>query len=367
MTRTREKSVDVLVVGGGPAGSSAANACAARGLSTLLLERKQWPRDKVCSGMLMGRWATEMLEREFGPIPDDALADPGVLAGHSMHLAGTEPVSFAMRTPIGWRRDLDAWMVRKAVEGGAEFRDRSRVVDFARDGSRYRLTVRQGREEKWTVSARFVVGAEGAASPTRKALFPDLSVRYGKPLREVYKGELNLRRDRYHWFFPKGKSRPRFGVNHKGSVFMIEGRDLEALRPEIEGILGPLGFDSSEKPVLRDGCMIAVLHEQLLDGSFRPALENSLLVGDAAGVILPITFEGISTAVWSGRLAAEAIGRVVDGRESTAAESYVASLRPVLELIARFKVEEEALARSAGAGGAALGQALARAYQLADA
>jgi len=366
MARTRENLVDVLVLGGGPAGSSTANACAARGLTTLLLERKQWPRDKVCSGMVMGRWATEVLEREFGPIPDDVLADPSVLAGHTMHVAGTEPVSFGMRTPIGWRRDLDAWMVRSAVERGVEFRDRSRVVAFAREAGRYRLTVRQGREEQWTVSARFVVGAEGAASPTRKALFPDLSVRYGKPLREVYKGELNLRRDQYHWFFPKGKSRPRFGVNHKGSVFMIEGRDLEALRPEIERILVPLGFRPSEKPAIRDGCMIAVLHEQLLDGSFCPAAENCLLVGDAAGVILPITFEGISTAVWSGRLAAEAIGRVVDGREPTAAESYLTSLLPVLELIARFKREEETLAKSADDGAEAVAQALVRAYQLAD-
>jgi flavin-dependent dehydrogenase len=356
-----EKTVDVLVAGAGPAGAAAANYCAARGLSTLLVERKRLPRDKVCSGMVMGQWAVDVLEREFGPLPEEVLAAPKYLVGHKIHVAGAEPVVFPLRTPIGWRKDLDGWMVQRAVAQGAELWDAAHVTESRRDGDRYRLKVTKGREE-WEVSVRFVVGAEGAASPTRKLLFPDLAVRYSKPLREIYKGSLRLERDYYHWFFPKGTVRPRFGVNHKDDVFMIEGRDIVALREDLNRLLGPVGFDPASTPVIRDGCMIAVLHSELVSGTFVPGAGNCVLAGDAAGLILPITFEGISTAVWSGRLAGEAIKGAMGGN-GTAAERYLKLLKPIVDLIGRYRGREEVLAARAAHSPAVLAEALAEAYQ----
>ena len=57
---------DVVVVGAGPGGAAAAKRCADRGLNTLLIEKKELPRDKVCSGMIMGQWALEIIRQEFG-------------------------------------------------------------------------------------------------------------------------------------------------------------------------------------------------------------------------------------------------------------------------------------------------------------
>lgn len=358
---TAGKLFDVVVLGGGPAGASAAIHCAKVGLETLLLERRGLPRDKVCSGMIMGRWAHEVIESGFGPVPEEILAEPKYLAGHKIHVPGAAPVAIPWRTPIAWRKDLDGWMIRKAAAQGACVWDRSRVLSTEEEGTRYRLLVAREREEV-AVSARFLVGAEGAASPLRRTLFPDLRARYSKPLRECYAGALDLERDWFHWFFPKVRPRPRFAVNHKGGAFIIEGSGIPELRREIARTLSPHGLDPAQAPTSRDGCMIAVLHRELASGRFRPARDRALLAGDAAGLILPITFEGIGTAVLSGRNACEAIvGAMAGGR--SAAELYVKALEPVLRAIARLAELEEELGGRAAQGPAALADALSDAYQ----
>jgi flavin-dependent dehydrogenase len=355
------KLFDVVVLGGGPAGAAAASCCARAGLETLLLERRALPRDKVCSGMIMGRWAHEAIESEFGPVPEEILADPKYLVGHKIHVPGASPVTIPWRTPIAWRKDLDGWMIRRAVAHGASVWDRARVRSMEEERTGYRLDVVKAREEV-PISARFLVGAEGAISPLRKALFPDLRVRYSKPLRECYAGALALERDYCHWFFPKQRPRPRFCVNHKDEAFIIEGSGIRELRSEIAQTLSPHGFDPAGAPASKDGCMIAVLHPELLSGRFRPARDRVLLAGDAAGLILPITFEGIGTAVLSGRHACEAIVRAMAGRRS-AAELYVEALQPVLRAIASLATLEEELGRRADQGPAALAEALSDAYQ----
>ena len=154
------KLFDVVVLGGGPGGASAAVHCANAGLETLLLERRPLPRDKVCSGMIMGRWAHEVIESGFGPIPDEILADPKYLVGHKIHVPGAAPVTIPWRTPIAWRKDLDGWMLQRAAARGAVVWDRARVVALEEERAGHRLTVSRNREEV-AVSARFLVGAEG--------------------------------------------------------------------------------------------------------------------------------------------------------------------------------------------------------------
>jgi len=58
--------LDVAVIGAGPAGSAAAKRCAEHGLNTVLLEKKRLPRDKVCSGMIIGPLAHTLIRQEFG-------------------------------------------------------------------------------------------------------------------------------------------------------------------------------------------------------------------------------------------------------------------------------------------------------------
>jgi menaquinone-9 beta-reductase len=172
---------------------------------------------------------------------------------------------------------------------------------------------------------------------------------------------LDLPKDIFHWFFPKSLPRPRFNVNHKDDVFLIEGSGLSELRGEIGKTLSPYGFDPDTKPIWKDGCTIALLHDDLLSGTFKPALKNVLLIGDAGGLILPITFEGIGSALKSGIQASDAIIKHLND-ETEAASSYLKSLEPMLQTIGRLCKVQDALKVASDGGPDFLAKALRDAY-----
>ncbi len=94
------KKWDVIVVGGGPAGSAAAKRCAGAGFQTLLLEKKKLPRVKCCTGMIMSRLAQRAIKEEFGEIPEQALAEPRYLEGYMIYVPGAGKEVIAHKTPF---------------------------------------------------------------------------------------------------------------------------------------------------------------------------------------------------------------------------------------------------------------------------
>jgi len=360
MTLSLEK-FDVIVVGAGPGGSAAAMKCAQNGFRALILEKRRLPRDKVCSGMVMGQWANNIIQEEFGDIPSKVLIDPRHLSGHMMHVPGVSAQVIKCRTPIAWRKDLDSWMNEEATKRGVKIKDRTRVVDVSHDERECNLTIEDEKGRK-NFRTRFLVGADGGTSVVRRSLFPTLKVHYSSPIRECYKGSLDIERDYCHWFFPKSLPRPRFDINHKGDFFLIEGSGIRELREDILLTLADYGFSTNAQPLWTDGCAIALLHKELITGAFSPARDNTLLVGDAAGLILPITFEGIGTAVKSGLLAAEAVSEAA-GQARKAGEIYLQKLEPILLAIKKFHKLEEGLSLPAKQGASELVKGLSEAYE----
>ena len=352
---------DVIVVGGGPGGSIAAKRCAQGGLKTLLLERKKLPRDKVCSGMVMGPWANDIIRQEFGSIPLEILVDPCQLSGHMIHVPGTQPQRILCKTPLAWRKDLDFWMIQMAREDGVKIWEEVKVIRVNQKAGTCTVTMMQGKTPQ-ELKSRFVIGADGGASAVRKSLFPQLKVQYSVPLRECYDGALDLEKDYFHWFFPKCRARPRFGLNHKGDCFLIEGSGIKELRNEINQILVKYGFNTKSKAIWKDGCLIPRLHEALITGSFSPAKGNILLIGDAAGLLFPITFEGIGTALKSGILAADSVAQAVKQGEE-AAGIYLYELKPVLNAIKSLIFLSERLKHETDNGSEAISIALKEAYE----
>ncbi len=352
---------DVVVVGAGPGGSLAAKKSVELGLKTLILEKKQLPRDKVCSGMVAGPWAMDAIRLEFGDIPAEILAPPRVLSGQKFHVPGVAEETLEWRTLLSWRKDLDFWLTGKALEKGAILWDGVKVTGVSVSDGPCTVRLEKGKTRQ-IVTATHVVGADGAGSVVRKSLFPKRKVRYSIPIRECYEGPLDMDRGYLHWFFPRSRPRPRFNVNFKGDAVLVEGSGLKELRHDISGVLAPYGWPSDRKPLWRDGCMVPQLHKALISGDFRPARGNALLIGDAAGLLFPITFEGIGTAFKSARFAIEAISEAsASGGE--AAQIYLGKLKAMIDLIERFFLLERGLETAADSGPEKLCRALTAGYE----
>jgi flavin-dependent dehydrogenase len=356
-----KRNYDVIVVGAGPGGSVAAKKSAQNGFKTLLLEKRRLPREKVCTGMIMGVWAHSIVEQEFGTVPKEVLVDPHYLSGHMLHFPGVEAQIIEWQTPIAWRRDLDSWMNRRAEEEGVEIRDRSRFLGVTQAEGQCRVRVQRDNEEQELVT-RFLIGADGATSRVRKSIFPTLKVPYMGPMRECYEGTVDLERDCFHWFFPKSRPHQRFDIIHKGDVFLIEGSGIGELREEINQILINRGFDPTVKPMWKDGCLEPMLHGAIVSGSFFPALGNVMLIGDAASLIFPITYEGIGPALKSGMLAAAAVSEAAKGSRQ-AADAYLREMGPVLDVLRGLYSVSKELGKKAEEGVKPLSKAMREAYK----
>jgi menaquinone-9 beta-reductase len=324
-------SSDVIVIGAGPGGSASAKRCSDAGLKTIMIEKRKLPRDKVCTGMIMGNWAFNHIQEEFGNIPDSILASPSTLRGHRFYVDGADVHTLETHTLLSWRKDLDYWFAKRAGDSGVSIEENTRAFRIIPQKNRIRVDIIKDGLFK-TLYSRYVIGADGATSFVRRSIYPDLEVPYSGPIRVWYQGALHLDESYIHWFFPKRRPRPRFNVNQKNGMLLLEGAGIIELKDEIERTLIPYGLDPNWKPIKKDGCAIALLHQQLLNGQFIPAKGNVLLVGDAAGLILPITFEGIGSAIKSGIAAACSIIESAEKNCDTAPK-YLSDIQGIIETI----------------------------------
>ncbi len=333
-----KKRWDVIVAGAGPGGNLAARKCAANGFKTLLIEKRKMPRDKVCSGMVMGEWAQDILIEEFGQIPDDVLVEPKTLLGYAVHVPGAPVQTLDVHTPVTWRKKLDYWMNRRAKDAGAEVWDDTRVLGVEQnDNARYKVELKK-KGEILQVESDFIIGADGAISVVRGALFPSLEPTYWHCYRECYDLKLDLPERRFN-FFSTIETAPFYFCTHDKDGFMLMeggaqiGKIKEEAAQSRRSLVENHGMDPSIQPVWKDGCVEPILYKELFTGEFRPALENALIVGDAAGLNMPVTGEGVGTSLMSGRDAATAIIEATKSGKK-ASELY---LKTIDDCIARFQ------------------------------
>jgi geranylgeranyl reductase family protein len=293
---------DAIVVGAGPAGSATAIRLARGGASVLLLDRARFPRDKPCGGGLTGR-AVRELPVDVSPVVEDVVHTFEVRLRYRKRFERRSEAPLVLMTQ---RRRLDAFLVEQAAEAGAVFRDGVTVGGLTTGPDGASLRVGGG-----TVHARVLVGADGVNGSIARAAGLDGGRLYGialegnGPLPAVRRGratiELGVVPGGYGWVFPKGDH-----ANYGVGGWAAEGPRLrEHLRRlcEVHGV---------EYAALTD------LQGRRLP--MRPTTEAVrgpvVLVGDAAGLVDPLSGDGIYEALLSARLAAEAAlaGRL-DGYE----------------------------------------------------
>jgi geranylgeranyl reductase family protein len=309
---------DAAVIGAGPAGSVTAIHLARGGARVLLVDKARFPRDKPCGGGLTLR-AVRQLPVDPGPVVEHEVDRMEFRLGRRNHFERTgRRGPFVLMTQ---RRRLDYYLVEQAVAAGVDFRDGIKVSGVAE------RSLRVGGEE---VEAEVVVGADGANGTTARSLGLGGPITHGvayegnAPFEERYRGlaviELGTILGGYGWVFPKGDH-----VNVGVGGWESEGPKLRdhlaefCCRHEIDH--GALESVRGHRlPLRRAG--------------FVPARGRALLVGDAAGLVDPLTGDGLYEAFVSARLASEAALDVLAGRAETV-EPYADRLTDALGSLAR--------------------------------
>jgi geranylgeranyl reductase family protein len=348
---------DAVVVGAGPAGAATAILLAEQGLSVLLLDRAQFPRDKTC-GEYLSPEGSRILDR-LGVLGTVEARGARPLRG--MRILAPDGTLLVADYPTGgpWRgyrahalavrrRVLDAALVERAREVGVSVRERVRVVDLLREGRRITgvvaepVGVRAGAGER--LPAPLVVGADGRASVVverlglrrphrwlgRLALVADVEGTSGDPER----GEIVVVPPAYAILNPVAA-----GIANVSLVVPVdEGRrrkaDLadyfDATTRALPGIGERLRGSRRVGPVRALG--------PLAYHVVPPGGDGIVLVGDAAGFLDPFTGEGLYAALRSAELVAEVAGRAIRTGDVSADALRPAQARRASEFAAKTRL-----------------------------
>lgn len=290
------RNADVIVVGGGPAGSAAAQCLKEAGAEVLVLDKARFPRQKLCAG-----WITPQVVRDLrlqiGAYPRSFLSFRTV----HWHLKGVHLPVRSVQHSIR-RFEFDAWLLERS---GVEVVQHA-VRDIHRDGADYLID--------GSFRCRYLIGAAGTSCPVRRTLFRDAPQR--APALQTVTLELEFPyewRDPnchlwfferglpgYSWYVPKARGWLNVGVGAMAMRLKQRGQGIgqhwRYLTAKLERQFGirvpaePTGYSyylCGPLDVVRVG--------------------NAFITGDAAGLATRDLCEGIGPAIRSGQRAAAAI------------------------------------------------------------
>jgi len=305
-------SFDAIVIGAGPAGSTAAYLMASKGFRVLILDKSVFPREKLCGGLLT--WKTVKLLENIFQTTIDFLKSKQIITCSSIKYRVVSSTGTSFKSQLDYpfhfvrRTTYDAFWLKLACRAGAEFRPGEKVISLDSLDRGGKISTDKGSE----FFGRFIFGADGAVSKVRGLLasknfihtewksnlatalevfVPNRLTPELPDYPQIYFGHIPWG---YAWCFPGEHFRVLgiCGLNAKAGKFLRNGYEafLNSIRISKEHIPAPASH--------------ALPYGNYLT---TPGHGNVLLLGDACGLADPLLGEGIYYAHKSAQLAAEAV------------------------------------------------------------
>jgi len=293
-----KQSYDVIVVGAGPAGATLAYELAKKGIGVLLLEKEKLPRYKSCAGGVTAK-AAKLLDFDISEVAGDAIYEVNFTFNLGSPYRGqhSQPLIYTVM-----RDAFDHFLVQKAQQLGAALIDGQKVTEMQINAEWVQISTADN-----IFRSRLVVGADGAYSVVARELAMKRDIEYFAgieselvvPEEELAKWKSRAQMDLgcipggYAWVFPK-RNHLSIGVG----CLVSEARHLNHHHQKF---LNSLSIGSYT---------VARSSSHLIPTCTKGRLvlqDKALLLGDAAGLVDPLTGEGIYNAIQSAQLAAPVI------------------------------------------------------------
>jgi geranylgeranyl reductase family protein len=299
---------DCIIVGAGPAGSTAAYHLAKHRRSVLVVEKASLPRNKPCSGDVSGAIAQWL---DFDLTPAISLKTNKISYTWKMG----DLVQVQINSPM-WmvQQDVfDDFLIKQAQKTGAELRHSTQVK-----GIEFKNYVCEVKTNSEPVSGRYLIAADDAGGPMTKRLGlkePKLCLSPSLETRSIKGDSLNFNfgtiKKGFIWSFPQADG-------YSLSIAAMRGDKPKDIKKMLAEYAPKCGADVSVSNVRK-------YPRSLWDGDRTLHSQNSLLAGDAASLADPLSGEGIRPAIFSGFKVAEAIDRAL-GCAYDAKEPYTESI-----------------------------------------
>lgn len=312
---------DVTVVGGGPAGSALAYHLVKNGASVIVMEAEVFPRDKVCGDGVSPIALSEL--ESMGITQTEKFATANEIKKVGLFLKDdkvfidlSKPEHLKYHARIIPRVELDTMIYEAAKEKGAVYLENSRALHYKITPTAAFVSYKTGKNVK-TIKTKLVVGADGSRSMVARQL------RGTKPSDDyqllglrAYYNNVNGPNDRVDiffseagfpgifWMFPKGKTDANIGMAIISKTFPSKPDHIKKL------LLDHIGSNPDIQKRIGKGTLEAKMEGwpiTFFNNSQRLCAERVLLIGEAAGLINPLSGDGIQYALLSSRWAAEVI------------------------------------------------------------